>query len=585
MIQELLNLAKKTPIDTYINACTLPYGTYLMFDNNGNLLQEQVKQNSEKAVWEQEFKIPVFFSGRINTNKSLIFKLKKIQSSNIFSFISWQDQFIDKKSLDIMTDTYLKETKKLMSDNEILLPIIEKSKQALKKAIDYVHNHVYDFFVNEDKDGNKNNGSMDKNKILIFIKTSDENYMESFDCYAKNYLFLSKDLNLEINNEIIGVPSNSCAYNSKKPFLLHYTQPNPVNYQSNFEDIYYIYLLHKWLLGKYMELKTTTLKIDPEKLVLADNLNEYYLVEGFIKSDKQSTEYIVTNFQFISETSDILDIESENFLEIDLKNSQLPDIITWKDLAIFINKDLFSFKLYDKDVSINDDISSNLINIFNKYRDRYIEAIKYKDISIIQNIIGISISEVLLEQCKIALKAVNDDKSHGLYISIIKKLLLMKYNILCSQKITNQGGSQMKTALIEVQNSVFEKIDGLQEPICQSTDEYCFAAGQLARYLINQSAASNVTFKEVSPLLNSQKCSMLKNNLNNLERKYAYALRIHFSRLNNLFKLVHSTEFEDKDMVNRDMFLAGFVTENRLYVKNDENNRIDKEEETNNEEN
>lgn len=569
MIQELLSLAKKTPIKTFIDAYCLPRGAYFMFDSDGNLLQEQKKQNgetTEKAVWEEDFKLPAFFSGRFSTNKSVA-NLKNIESCNMFSFICKQEQFNDKENLDMMVEKYLAKIELLILDNEALSLIVEKSKETLKKAINYVYEH-----------------KLGEYKVLIFIKVNDSLYEEAFKCYAKDYLFLDKKLNLKVNNEILGVPSNSCSYNSKKPFLLHYTQSNPVNYQSNFENTYYIYLLHKWLLSKCIDLKKTTFKIDPEKLALGNDLNSYYLVEGIKENDKGTDIYTITNFQFINETSNDLNIESENFLEIDLRNSQLPDIVTWNDFATFIKQDLFSFKLYDKEVSANASISSNLINIFNKYRDRYIKAIKYKDISIIQNIIGQSISEIMVEQCKIAVKAVKDDKSYGLYISIIKKLLLMKYNILSSEKIINQGGKEMKIALVEVQNNIFEKIDGLQEPICQSIDEYCFAAGQLARYLINQSAASNVTFKEVAPLLNSQKCTMLKNNLDNLERKYAHALRIHFIRLNNIFKLVHSVKFENKDTVNRDMFLAGFVAENRLYTKNEENNKNDKEEEINNEE-
>ena len=570
MIQELLKLAKKTNIKEFTDSQSLLNGTYFMFDKEGNYIEHYRKQlkDKEKGIWEDKFNTAAFFSSSINANKALVYDpgfCRKIQSCSMFSFVTWQSFFENKENLEIAVNAYFREIEILIKDNKLLFPLLEDTKKALKKAVFYVAKNIYEYFLEVDKAGNKNNGNMDQNKILILIKVDDNLYEEAFKCYAKNKLFLDAKYNIDIDGITLGIPSNACTCNSKKPFTMHVSQPNKVNYQTDFENVYYIYLLYKWILNKAVDNNLTTLKILKDKLELGINPSEYYLVEGEIKRTMMGTEFEINNFQFIKDSDDILNIQNENFLELNLGNIQLSKIITWEDFKTFIDRDLFSYHLENKNIKVNDEISSNLINIFNKYRNFYLEAIKYQDISIVKKVLNDSISEILLEQCKIAIK--NSNKT-GLYIAIIKKLLLMKYNILSSEKINYQGGNEMKLKIVDTKDTVFKKIDGELNPECETIDEYCFAAGQLARYLINQSVAQEITFKEIAPLLNSVKCAEFKYSLDLMEKKYDHALRVHFPRLNNLLYLLHSIEFENRDTVNKDIFLCGFVSENRLYKTN-----------------
>lgn len=128
----------------------------------------------------------------------------------------------------------------------------------------------------------------------------------------------------------------------------------------------------------------------------------------------------------------------------------------------------------------------------------------------------------------------------------------------------------MKNKMIDIQSVVYDKIDGNNVCVCSSVDEYCFAVGQLARYLIDRNAGKNVTFKEFSPLLNCKDCISLSKALDVLMKKYDHALRLRFNALNNLILLTHGNEFDFKDKINSDMLLCGFVAENRLYKKNKE---------------
>lgn len=581
MIQELLKLAKQTEIKEYTQSQSLLNGTYFMFNKDGNYIEHYRKQIKDKEIWEEKFNTAAFFSSNINANKALVYNpgfCRKIQSCTMFSFITWQSFFINKENLKIAIDAYFREIEILIKDNDRLFPLLDNMRKSLEKAIFYVSENIYEYFSEIDKDGNKNNGDMDQNKILIFIKVDDDLYEEAFKCYAKDKLFLDSKYNIEIDGEVYGVPSDECTYNNKKPFIKHVSQSNIINYQTSFENVYYIHLLYKWLLNKALANKTTTLKILKDKLELGINPSEYYLVDGKITRSMKGTEFEINSFQFIKEQENILDISNENFLELKLNSIQLPRITTWDELKEFIDKILFDGNLYKKEIKANEKISLNLINIFNKYRDSYINSIKYKDISILRKVLNNSFSEILLEQCKIAIK---NEKPTGYYISLIKKILTMKYNILSSEKINYHGGKEMKTKIIDTKNLVFKKIDGEVSPECESIDEYCFAAGQLAKYLINQSVAKEIKFKEISPLLNSVKCTEFKYSLDLMEKKYDHALRVYFPKLNNLLYLLHSVEFESRDMINKDAFLCGFVSENRLYAKKENS---ENKEEVNNEE-
>ena len=221
MIQELLKLAKQTEIKEYTQSQSLLNGTYFMFNKDGNYIEHYRKQIKDKEIWEEKFNTAAFFSSNINANKALVYNpgfCRKIQSCTMFSFITWQSFFINKENLKIAIDAYFREIEILIKDNDRLFPLLDNMRKSLEKAIFYVSENIYEYFSEIDKDGNKNNGDMDQNKILIFIKVDDDLYEEAFKCYAKDKLFLDSKYNIEIDGEVYGVPSDECTYNNNNKF-------------------------------------------------------------------------------------------------------------------------------------------------------------------------------------------------------------------------------------------------------------------------------------------------------------------------------------------------------------------------------
>ena len=571
MINDLLILTRNTPLKTFTDSYLLNNGMYFLFDKEGNLLEEHLKNNKEIDVWESKFKEKAFFSMNLNANKALILNplsLKAIQSVNIFSFITWQSFFVDKDFLNEAISAYLRELLALVKDDKELLKLYDDFKEVLTSCIMYVHEHVFDYFKVVDKNGNVSNGDISKNKILIFIDLPVDLYEYAFKAYAKEKIFLSEAYNINIDGETLGVPTNFNTYNSKKPFLMHYTQSNIINYQDSFENVYNIYKLHKWLISKAFIQLPIRISCEDNVLKIQERTKPHYLINGEIKRSTLGTEFIPSRFELINPNRNSLIISNENFMEFKLGKREISVISSWEEFEGYLNQKIFFNYLYKiNDLKIGDRISGNLINILKSYGSICINAIKYQDIALLKKVIPELISKILVQKCNIAIK---DSSSEISYIFDIMELLLFKYNFLSSKNIDYTGGRKMKNKMIDIQSIIYDKIDGNDICVCNNIDEYCFAVGQLARYMINQNAGKNVTFKEFSPLLNCKDCLSLSKALDNLMKKYDHALRLRFNALNNLILLTHGNEFNSNDKINSDMLLCGFVAENRLYKKNKE---------------
>ena len=590
MIQELLPLVKNTSISRLLEAQVIPNGVYLLFDKNGNLIEENFKESmQDNDLWESKYKAKNFNSKIISTNKAVV---KKISSCSPFAFITWQDVFVKKndfekdgktqKGLETLFNEFyskLKEINSEMEDFDII-------KNAMNKAVLYVSEHIYDYFQKKDKKtGEITNGDMEKNRIIIFIDGSDEEYENCSKNYLKDKLFLDSKYNINFEDVTYGVPSNNNSYDTSKPFLKHVTQPNKISYQCNFEDCYAIYLLYAWLMGIQKQENDSKknngfikLKIDSDILEIENDPNaiSYYLIDGSIISRPLGTEFVINNFQVINKnsnsqvsngTENIFFINSENILE--LEKLEISQINNWKTFADYINSDLFSYKLYSDDIKASDSISAKMVALYYMYAKIFRAAIAYEDISIISNCWDKYMTELILCMSKIAIK--NADKPNY-YNSIIAKLITMKYNFMASKYVNYPGGKKMKNNVIDTIDSVKEKVNGSDTPISETVEEYSYAAGQLAKYLVKQSAAKDITFKEAAQVLDSKNVEGVTKAIRRLLKKYDHALSINYLKLNNMISMVTNVTFSETK-VNKDMLLAGFVGNNILFEKkqSDEN--------------
>ena len=565
MIQELLNLSKNTPDSILIENQQIPTGMYFLIDMDGNILSVKMKEK-EQSIWEEEYKTKSYYNRILSTNKAV---KKGIQSCNIFSFITWQNKFLQLNTILNEIEYYYEKLKKFGNNEEKIV----KAKNAMTKICEYISDNVYDYFKKEDKKKGLipcEEKEMNKNRISIYINADDNEYQESFLAYMKNNLFLDDAYSLLINNDTVGVPSSNISYNVKKPYMKHVTRSNKISYQCSFEDCYAIYKLYDWL--KNVSLKKNTLNkiikipVNAKSLTESDDsIKRYFRIDGEIKAGMNGSEFIIKEFSFVSNDDNELKVKNDNFLNVKLDS--LPIISSFNDFLLFITEDLYENNLYNDDVSSSDTRSSSLVSHMKQYANTYKNVVKYKDISLLNNIWEKSISDFMFDYAKIAIKS--SDKE-AMFLQKIRKLLIIKYNLL-ETNLIKTGGDVMKNNLVSTYDSVKEKVESLDDNVIfsLSVDEYCFAVGQLTKYLVSQSAAKNKTFELADSILSAKTKEKIDREIQKLIKKYSHALSMKNRKLNNLISMVMGVSFEENDTLNKDMIMAGFVSNNIIYQKND----------------
>ena len=568
MIQELLPLAKNTPLEELINIQSINKGVYILVDTNGNIISEHIKNSpqEEKGIWEDEFKAKVFYSKVLNSNKNIVPR-KPISSNNPYSFIVWQSNFLDNSYIELI-DLYFEKQKEYNSHLDL-----NKYKEILLKVTTYVKNNIYNYFyqINE-KTKEKTIKDPNKNKIHIFINVSNEEYDICFMNYLKKKLFVDNKYNIVVNEETIGVPALNNAYDGNKPYIKHLTQPNQISYQCSFIDAFNIYKLYNWIINQILlnninqNNAILKIKMDNPILTLAkENDNKYFLLKGNIKRSVQGTEFLVEDFQIICNDKKNINFQKIQFLETDY---ELPNIKNFKEFENFINDCLYNKKFYDKDIKVTEKMSSQLVSYLIQYKKILENCFKYADLSILTKKFKDIFSNISFAYAKIGIK---NNQEENLYLYKIAIILTTLYNMVAIEELNIKGGKDMQNRMYNMLDTIREKINSDNvTPISENIDEYCFAIGQLTRYLVSQSKAQKKTFKLADPVLSCTKKQKLDTIIQNMLSQYSHSLQLS-KKLNNLIAMTTSVAFEDEKL-NRDMILAGFVANNLLYEKNKDEN-------------
>lgn len=576
MIQELLEITKRTNDEVFIKQEELNKGLYLLIDKDGNVIKEEIKEETteeSKAAWENNFKEYHYYSRILNSNKSVIPR-SGIQSSNICSFITSQEKFLNKE---VCFSIIEKHFESLLELNKEIFEedYINNCQRLIKKAAEYVHTNIYNYFFKIDKKGEKIY-DMGKNKILIFLNLDIDIYKKSFEAYMRDKLFLNSKYNFEKDETIFGVISSNNSLNDKKPFLKEYTRPNKIPSYFSFEDCYAIYKFYNWLLNIYNRNKNGTIKISYRNS--SNGLNEafegeqeYYLIEGEKVVSLQGMFFVVNRYQFITLESDEIFLKFKNIFED--SNFSMKNIDSWENLYKFIDVEIYHYNLdrQKKNIKVSSTpknyLSSNMINAYKIFQDSYLDLFKYRDFSCIEHIYDKSLSyfmKGLVDAC------IADNDNFNLYQAKIKKLFIFK-NAL-NEKFNKGGNNNLKKDLLEIKEDIKNKIIGEDEELSlNNIEEYSYCVGLLARFLANKSKASNKTFDIARDVLHAPNIGKANKSINNLIVKYEHELGLNSKRVHNLIFLTKNVLLDDKTKINFDFLLAGFVDKNPIYTSKEQN--------------
>ena len=262
---EILEKEQKKGKDIILDSYIPADGTYIFVDKDGNLkesIEVELDKKTRRPVYSnsdtRELCFYDYHSQLVSMNKPIDGK-KIIHSNNYYSFFVKKDSIVTKKLTEDIIDGYYEVLKnplekkykkskeasriyELFEAQEGIVPIeeLEKNQQWIKCNIFHLEN--VDFSK--------------KDYLKVFFETEHENVEREERRYLLPNIYNNNDYNVEIDNEIYGLPDNNQGMNAKKPYLAAKTRKIPVSYLVNGEEVmlqrlFFDYLMNLASAGKY----------------------------------------------------------------------------------------------------------------------------------------------------------------------------------------------------------------------------------------------------------------------------------------------------------------------------------------------
>lgn len=585
MINDLLHIFRaaedmdKVVFDNYI----MGNGLYFKISLNGEISHALIKRDNiienDLFLW---FKKRDYYSQLVNIDKP-VDKLKKIHSNNIYSFfvkcnilpevgdpltgniekdkkILTYEQLID--SINRYYDILLEE-KKDKTVNEILLSVeldridkdaADRNRNFLLNNFNKVFDIIKDYNDNDKKFSNKE-------YIKIFFEASEEEYNKEFKRYIFPKVFNKNDYNVIVDSKVMGLNNDNMSMNDKKPFLELKSTKFKVPFRVSLEDSLDSKKLFDWLNGIRREGKyvnVLSIPFDYDFKMGLDFSNSKGCI--YIFRDLENGKILIKDYDLISSEVKLSGpFEYINYLGIEqFEEKIITDIKVLEKLVDekFYNNQLrFNYNRNDIKPKKNE-ISSKLIDILfisKEAMKNYFHKGRYYSIRACINNVTM---ELIIDKI-IGKESINWKN--------ISEALNLRLNLLRYFKIG--GYEDMGDRVLELYNGLREKLNSEELPFIESDDEYNFAAGQLARYIIFQSEAKNPKHNLLEPFQRAKTFERMNKALLAVYDNYSHALPLNFKKLDKLISIVSG--YEAKSRIDQGLFLAGACYANILLEKKD----------------
>lgn len=554
--------------DKYIMDSYIPAdGTYVLVEpkNSSYEIREVIDIKLDKKTKEISGKSNSNFknictydynSKLIDMNKPIDGK-KIIQSNNYLSFIIKKESLTNGKLCDErideyynkLSDPYLKYDKKIYKPVEEVLgkvdiDILEKIKTWIKENI---------FNLNIDISG--------KDYLKIFFEYPIEEYKREGTRYLLPNIYNNNDFNINIGEEILGLPNDNMGLNAKKPYLENKTRKITVPYLANNEDVllqkkFFDYLMNFAVVGKvnvYIDTTNNEIRAYENGELPDKNYN------GIFLRLKKGKEVEIHDYDVITGYKPNLSkkFEFKNILKID-QNSKNVSVQKYDEsgkieyIQQIINEVFFSKFLTSNyftepgDLSINDGNLKNNLLLAREVLFNWIYKGADNGIFSVLN--------------KVSLSLVKGSIENG-YIPKASHQFNLRWSLINYFK----GGKDMADVIHDIKDSLRVKINESITNKLENDDEYYFAVGQLINYLLSKSKGKKRPHSLANPFINGKNNSEIKEKLRKLYGKYSYDLDMNGKRFNNLYAMIIGYSPESK--VNQDLIVGGYLSNNLIYEK------------------
>ena len=553
--EEQFGNREKFILDSYIPAD----GDYIVVQKDGTLKSRSFKLDKKTRTLngmisgsqlDDDIKFYDYHSRLVSKDKPQDPK-KAIHSNNYLSFwIKWNK--LDNMELVMQAiDRYydvLKNPKakyKNIYDAKMYDYIAEKVGDVDQEKLEYSRNWIKQNIFKLKDMGIELTG---KNYLKIFFEDDKELYVREEQRYLITKLFNKNDYSTEIDGQILGPPNDNLTLNPKKPYMEHKTRKIMVPYLLTTQNalvqrMFFDYLMNEANKGN------TNLFFDNSVLDSKYNKSGITALKNgeLIEIEHQDT---IVDYKYNLYKPFVY----SNVLEDDVTDEQYRKYGNKKELLAVINEVLFSKWLSGNFFSDEEQIKKiNIDSILKKNIFLSRDAIfawlykgQSKGIESILHLVSISI--------------IKSSITNGYIGKAVKQFNLMK------SLDVYFGGNDMKEEkdrYINIRSNLRSKINQDGDSQIESESEYYYAVGQLVRYYISLNKSKDKNHSLANPFIYVANEGVLKKRLEQLFKKYNYAIKINYNRYNKLYAMIIAYMTEGK--VNSEDIIAGYLSDNLIY--------------------
>ena len=573
----------KVVVDTY----ELADGFYYVVDNENKIRKlEVLNHQGDDSELEDYVKIRDFYSKYIASNKAIdttyteenekqkYTMLKKICSNNIYTLffknkcllgICNKEATKDAVPMNVFKkgiEKYYESLKKLGTGKkeEILLneryteEEIQENKTKMFEALDLIYEDLKD-------------REMPKETwIKIFLNKDIDEYKRVANIYLKLKLFNTNDNNIELNHEIYGANNYNFGLNSKKPYLELKSTPFKVGSLIDSKKIETLNKMYIWLYNNATGKNLLKLPdnwnfngIPKEEEQITDK-NTYILRVAGNNGNARIDDYIYTSRY----NTKIRKFTCRDYLKIDnpiVFETENIYGLQWYTNNIWFTENEQSTRNYIKDSYYDYDqkIAKSMLSNWKKellkqYKNLFLELFETEQEKNFRNEIdnlAINIVEnMYIDNLKQSKKYIyNPRKAFNLWIGY--------------KQYFNKKGEDETMKISNLQEQCKEIVEGKDK--IETDEQYYFLAGQAAYYLLSQSKADKLTQDVTEPFVKANTIKKLKDELKFLYEKYSYNIYLNHTKFNNILSQLLLAEPEEKIRDNKEILLAGILSNNLFY--------------------
>lgn len=396
--------------------------------------------------------------------------------------------------------------------------------------------------------------------IRIFLEADEKEYKRATLKYISTKIFNKNDENIKKQEKLYGINNYNYGYTTgKKSFTELKSTPFKVGSRVTLDDIkkvrnMYIWLLKNVAIKDFVKIPLSYNFIDELDKIKCNNEPVYLL-----KVINDNGTVIVKDFDFIP-------FYSENIKEFRCTNCFNTSYNL--DETEFITKDIYELENRTSKIWFSNSLKESYYN--------------FKEIVSKRTMLPNWKKEILKEKSNIFFEFFHKTNSNSLKQNLDNIAYFICYNSLIdgfkdNSKINAIKAMNLWFAFDEyfggdfkmIKNEIFEKSKDVirNNGEIESDEMYFFFVGQVVKYLLDKSKASNKTQSMIDPIMKAGNNEKIISIILAMRDKYSHELRLVNTRFDNILKQILTNNVQKDVVKNRKYILAGFLEENLFYMK------------------